>query len=259
MLLTGVGNNIITSSFDSDAAAFFTAASITDAGQKTAINNLVLAMKSASVWTKMVGCYPIVGGTSTSHAVNLKTPGTFNLTFTGSPTHSSTGVDWNGTSQYASTGIIPNTHLTAAAKSLGYYSREDSAASTACEIGCNGTGGGTFDGIFLKVAGNLFTGYLTDASGVNVANANAQGFYIISRSNTTQVNFYKNGAALGTNPKSMASGAQNTTQIEIGRGNAQYSNRQCAFAFVASDMSSTNASDLYTAVQAYQTALSRQV
>lgn len=263
MLLLGVGNTTVAAGgYDTDAQAFFTASGITDTTQKNAVNTLVLAMKSASIWTKMKAVYPMVGGTSGTHAVNLKTPGTFNLTFVGSPTHSANGVDWNGTTQYAQTGLVPNTTLTKDAKAMGYYSRENTSAGVGnpCEMGCVGTSGSSFDGLFARVSGNLFGGYLSDLTGVTLANSDSSGFFIISRSNSTQVNFYRNGAALGTNPKTLNSVAtQNTQEIELGRGNGQYSDRQSAFAFISDDLSSTNQSDFYTAVQAFQTSLSRQV
>jgi len=89
--------------FDADAQAFFTAASITDSTQKSAVNQLVLDLKSYNIWTKIKALYPIVGGSASSHAVNLKTPGTYNLTFATGVTHSSTGMTGNGTSGYANT------------------------------------------------------------------------------------------------------------------------------------------------------------
>ena len=49
-------------SYDSDAQAFFTASGITDLTQKNAVNQLVLDLKSNSLWTKIKALYPIVGG-----------------------------------------------------------------------------------------------------------------------------------------------------------------------------------------------------
>ncbi len=92
---------------DPDAQAFITAAGITDPTQQAAINTLVVDLKGYSIWTKFTAIYPIVGGVASSHAVNLKTPGTYNLTFATGWTHSSTGMTPNGNT-YASTGININ-------------------------------------------------------------------------------------------------------------------------------------------------------
>ena len=64
---------------DPDAQAFITAAAITDPTQQSAINTLVVDLKGYSIWTKFKAIYPVVGGIASSHAVNLKTPGTYNL------------------------------------------------------------------------------------------------------------------------------------------------------------------------------------
>ena len=58
-------------SVDTDALSFITAASITDATQKTAINTLVKDLKIANIWTKMKAIYPFVGGNAIAHAYNL--------------------------------------------------------------------------------------------------------------------------------------------------------------------------------------------
>jgi len=96
---------------DVDAQAFITAANITNGIQKIAIYRLVTDLKGYGIWTKMKALYPVVGGTAASHAVNLKIPGTYNLTFTAGWVHSSTGMLPNGTSDYADTSLIPSTAL----------------------------------------------------------------------------------------------------------------------------------------------------
>ena len=53
--------------FDADAQAFITAAAITNANQQTAINTLVVSLKSYGLWTKMKAIYPFVGGSASSH------------------------------------------------------------------------------------------------------------------------------------------------------------------------------------------------
>jgi hypothetical protein len=92
--------------YDCNADAFIAATGITDGTQKTAINQLVLDLKSAGVWTKGIALYPNVGGTSTTHSYNLFNPALHQATFTGSPTHSSLGVVTNGSSQYADMNVL---------------------------------------------------------------------------------------------------------------------------------------------------------
>src|SRR3982751_3141685 len=92
---------------DVDAAAFITAAGITDPTQQTAINNFVVSLKAANIWTKMLAFYPFVGGTPKSHKFNLKDPrdldAAFRLVFSGAGNlHSAAGFAAGG-SGYADT------------------------------------------------------------------------------------------------------------------------------------------------------------
>ena len=57
--------------FDTDAQAFITAASISDSTQQTAINTLVTDLKTYNIWSKMKALYPMVGGSASTHKWNL--------------------------------------------------------------------------------------------------------------------------------------------------------------------------------------------
>jgi hypothetical protein len=91
--------------------------------QENAITQLVADLKANNLWTKIVAIYPIVGGTASAHKWNLKSPGTYSLTFFNSPTHSATGFVTNGTNQYAETGIT-NANL-GASQGMSFYGTFD--------------------------------------------------------------------------------------------------------------------------------------
>ena len=117
-----------------DAQAFFTAAGITDTTQKSAVNQLVLDLKSYSIWSKMKALYPFVGGDATKHSYNLINTANFQLTFSGGWTHSSTGALPNGTNAYANTGFNLNSNGSLNNQHISYYSRTNSNG-TEVEIG----------------------------------------------------------------------------------------------------------------------------
>ena len=114
---------------DPDAQAFITAAGITNPTQQGAINTLVVALKGYSIWTKFKAIYPIVGGSASSHAVNLKTPGTFNLAFTTGWTHSATGMQ--GTNAYADSNLNVSTNLSQNSTHISVYIRTNNASAAA--------------------------------------------------------------------------------------------------------------------------------
>jgi hypothetical protein len=86
-------------------------------------------------------------------------------------------------------------------------------------------------------------------------------FYILSRVNSTQEKIYINGALNLTN--SVNSTTQPNANYELSRWNGAspqfYSTNQIALAYVGDGLTDTQASNFYTAVQAFQVTLSRSV
>lgn len=99
-------------SYDADALTAFAAVEATGVTlttpQKTAANTFIVGLKENSLWTGIDLLYMCIGGTSASHAVNWKTPGTYNITWYNSPTHNANGVQFGGTA-HGRTGYNPNT------------------------------------------------------------------------------------------------------------------------------------------------------
>ena len=244
------------SAFDADAQAFITAAAITDVTQQNAINTLVVDLKGYSIWTKMKAIYPIVGGVASSHAVNLKTPGTFNLSFAVGWTHSSTGMTPNGAT-WASTNFVVSTEMTSLNASFGIYSRT------------NNTTGTQVMGAFVNPASrcwvNLTNGniQIADSTVITYTANPSTGLFMSRRDSAIFNQSYKNGISLGSSsgifsaiPYSFYLGAVNSNGSPT-----LYSVHQIAFAFLGGNaaLTHTDSANLYTALQAYQTTLSRQV
>ena len=260
---TGIAKAVAVS-YDADASAFFTAASITDTTQKSAVNQLVLDLKSYGIWTKSLALYPVVGGSASSHAVNLKTPGTFNLSFSTGWTHASTGM--TGASAYANTNLTPSSSLTANNTHLSIYMGTDTAAGNKVEMGVGV--GGTLIPIMILMS--KYTGTIAQSNAYNLStnqitasNTNASGFYIGSRTSSTSHKLYKSSSILATDTNTN-SNTLPTLSMTIGALNSngsivQYSDRRFQFASIGSGLTDTEAANFYTAVQAYQTTLNRQV
>jgi len=256
---TTLGRSIGTQTVsDADAQAFVTAANITDQVQADAINNLVIGMKADGIWTKMKSIYPIVGGVASSHAVNLKTPGTFNLTFTNAWTHSSTGMTPNGTSAYANTGFNPLTQsLPRNSASMGVYNRTDTLTT-----GAHGQRvSNTFE-IFERWTNNTAYCYINDNSGgFQTANLDSRGLFQGSRTALSSIRLNINTAQYtGT----QASTGDSNGNLWIGASNnggtgTFFNNREIAFFYIGEGFNNTEMQNIYTRVQAYQTTLSRNI
>src|SRR5690349_23782913 len=117
--------------YDSDAQALIDAAAISNLTQKNAINQLVLDLKAAGIWNRMVAIYPFIGGTASSHKWNLKDPRDVDaakrLTFSGSWTHSDNGALPDGSTGYANTYINFNQDVPQYSLHGSYYSRTNTA------------------------------------------------------------------------------------------------------------------------------------
>lgn len=248
--------------FDTDAQAFFNR--VTAAGgsltttEKVATNQLVIDLKGYSIWSKMQAIYPMVGASAAACAQNLKSS-SFTGTFNGGWTYASTGVTPNGTSAYMDSSFIPLNDNIANSSHMSYYSRTLSGSGVRIDMGCYQSSTNP-NQIAISVNGTstYCNPNCTNDSQV-IFNSNSQGFFVASRTSSTRVMGQRNSTqTIGT-----ANENRNNTKIFIGAvniGGANYfSDRQCAFASIGDGLTDTEASDFYTAVQTFNTTLSRQV
>ena len=251
-------------SYDSAALAFFTAAGITNSTQKAAVNRLVVDLKSntygnlwANVFTGMP-IHPIVGGSASAHAVNLRNPGTNDITWTGGITHSSTGALGNGTTGFGDDGFVLSTGQTLNNSGFSYYSGTNNITS-AIDMGCT-------DGTTTTRLATYFSGVtpIADISGVNLngGTTGSSGFYSLSNTAAAVHTSYKNGVQIASNgsatvaltARSMYYLAQNTSGTA-----GSFSNREMRFGCKHTGLTAQQAADLYTIVQRFQTTLGRNV
>jgi hypothetical protein len=249
--------------FDADAQAFFdrvtTAGGSLSATEQTAINTLVLDLKGYSIWSKMKAMYPMVGASAAACAQNLKSS-SFTGSFSSGWTFASTGVTGNGSSAFmntnyniASNGILNSSHLS-------IYSRTNKDALM-CDIG--GAVANSEQDIFSKLS-NIFYPRMNGTGNSGVSNTvSSLGLFISNRITSTEIRAFRNNNLSTLLDNSIAlpnsviylgalrNDASNTTSF--------YSDRQYAFCTIGDGLTDTEASNFYTAVQAFQTTLSRNV
>ena len=244
---------------DADAQAFIDAAGITDATQQSAINTLVTDLKGYGIWTKMKAIYPFVGGTAAAHSYNLKNTSQYQITWNGGITHSSNGVLGNGVNGYGNTGLVPSSVLSQNSTHLSYYSRT-TTNTLSSEIGSNNLASNRLQ-ITISYSSINYNAVNNGVSTFSYT-GNADGLWIANRNSSTEIKSFRNNTTLNT--ETIASQALNNFAISILAANQagsidQYNNKQCAFASIGDGLTDTEAANLYTAVQAYQTTLSRNV
>jgi hypothetical protein len=247
-------------SFDADALAFFQrvsdATGTLSLTEKQAVNQLVLDLKANGLWTPMKAIYPMVGASAAACAQNLKSS-SFTGTFSSGWTFASTGATPNGTSAYMNTAFNPSNQLTNSSGHFSYYSRTNSSAGAKYEMGCyDGTKG---NGLVVRYSSDVFYA-VYGAYNATTTNTDSRGFYVTNRNSSTNTTGFKNNTkvidVLSTGlvaNKSLFLGAENSVSI-VG-----FTDRQCAFSSIGDGLTDTQASNFYTAVQAFQTTLSRNV
>ena len=259
-----ISSLIQSSSFDAYTLAFISAAGITDSTQQSAINTMVVDLKSNSIWNKLYAIYPFVGGTSNSHKYNLKnaldTDAAFRLVFSGGWIHSSTGATPNGVNSFANTFLNANTTLQLNSTSIHYYSRT-STGDSATEMGVDAGGVAPFLIIATKQSSVDYSTAFSAATGAT-AQASSLGLFSVSRTASNAYARYKNGTSYLSASTASTSKPNNTIYIGARNQNgtaAQYTTYQCAFSAVADGLTAGEMTTFYNIIQAYQTTLGRQV
>ena len=252
---------------DADVRAFLVATGITDATIVNALCTLVSNAKTNGWWTVCNAIYPFVGGTAITHKFNLKNPAdtnaAFRLEFFGGWTHSANGALPNGTNAYADTFIFVNT-LSRNSTHISYYSRSNinTIGLFPYEIGANSFTPNVFLGLILLRLG--ITGTLINQSGLTTTTVinDTRGHYIGNRILSTEATMFKNGSLVLTSLDSSVDPTPSPLKIWIAGNSGQtgnFSNRECAFATIGSGLSNALAAQMYTDIQTFQTALSRNV
>jgi hypothetical protein len=263
--------------FDADAVAFFnrvtTAGGTLSATEQNAVNTLVIQMKTDGIWTKMKAIYPMVGASAAACAQNLKSS-SFTGTFTSGWTFASTGATPNGTSAFMNTNLNASTQLSNNNVHFSFYSRTDIVGGIVyyTDMGCSDSPTdsptGNYLGLYVKrpILSNISSfeaNRYTAGIQATFTNTNGQCMIIGSRTSSTLNRIYRNGT-LQSSATSTNLSVNPNYNIYIGANNklntaGNFSVVENAFTSIGDGLTDTEASNLYTAVQAFQTTLSRNV
>jgi SPP1 family predicted phage head-tail adaptor len=251
--------------FDTDAQAFFNR--VTAAGgsltstEQNAVNTLVIALKANGVWADMLAIYPMVGSSAAACRQNLKSA-SFTGTFSSGWTFASSGVTPNGANAFMNTGFTPSTNFTANNSSFGVYSAlntvdngtvmgvQSGASDSRLFMFVKYTAGG--DGQFNHNSSNANIFILASSNGLITSNRVALNQHKIFRNNTELISGTIAEQTRANIPIYLSSSNVDSAAVYA-------SNRPLSFAFIGNGLTNTEVSNYYTAVQAFQTSLSRQV
>lgn len=259
-----------TSSYTARTLAFLAATGISDTTIANALNTFDLGLISNSLDTKVKQFCPVVGGTATTHKSNFMNPAdtdaAFRLTFAGGITHSATGMLFNGSTGFANTHLIPSVDLSSNNQYYGVYIRTNNAWMSGFDVAIGGRDGSNRASFIQPKRSDGFASLALNnglANNIFYANADARGYFSGTRRGANDCETYKSGVSKGTDVT--ASGfTASTVKNYIGAANLNgtanvFVNQEICT--VIQGLALTTAEDLilYNLIQAFNTALSRQI
>jgi hypothetical protein len=258
---------------DADAAAW--AAAVTAAGGTysaaglAASSAFVVSAKAAGYWTKLnrINLFAGGGGTAaqnlTGTLVPLKVGGgsatETNVNFVAGDYTEATGLTGNGSTKYLNTGLIANTSLTLNDTHLAVYNRSSTAAAGGLTMGVNSE----FSLQAPFSDGNAYSDqYNTVAGRVSGALAAPYGFVVGSRTAAASHTIYRNAVSVATNATSGGTLSLLATFVfacNSGGSPALFISQPLAGYSIGSGLSGADVTAYNTHMQAFQTALGRNV
>ena len=260
---------------DADAASFFgrvyTAGGTLSYAEVLATETLVADLKAYGIWSAMKAIYPMVGGGTGTTAArqaacsqNLKSS-SFTSTFSSGWTFASTGVQGNGSSAFMNTNLNTLSELTQTNTHLSVYVRNNVNAGSPYDFGNASNAGMTTNPTFLITRYSTSLAYLGIADisySSSFASLDSRGFWVGCTNGSLAQVLYRNASSFLTGTATAGTFANNNLYLggaNAGGNGAFFTDKEYAFASIGDGLSSTEDSNFYTAVQAFQTTLSRQV
>jgi hypothetical protein len=254
-------NSIMQSGFDFDVANYIGATGITNVAQQDAIIKLTRDLKDNLLWDKFVAIYPFAGSTATTQRINLKSAGTYDITFSGGWTHNATGAVSNGTNAVGNTFINPSLVSLMGLNSTHISCRSaTNVASAGAIMGAATTVPNASIDLIPRGTTNLISSRINTATIVQYTNTTSIGYFVTSRTLSNLTNPYKDAVSFGNNT-AVSSGKPNSN-IFIGcrSVNGAAGNYRVAtinFSTIGSGLTSGEVTTLTNIVTTFSTSLGR--
>jgi hypothetical protein len=222
------------------------------------VNALIIGLINSGIWAIMNVIYLRIGGTTARIQVNAKNPLLYEATYYGGVVNNELGSKWNGSNSYAITGYIPPADFS---QSYWAYSNEAFSFNTGIEMGVLDYTGSHY--LTIRPTGN--SGGAINEEGTSAADSSdGRGFYGISRESASVLRAYKNGVNTSTRTSTATQTRSNNT-VFLGAANftgafaAVFSQARHSFCAMGGGLTTTQAATFYTLVQAFETAMKRNV
>lgn len=248
----------------SQATTFLARTSGLSGTETTAYTTMICGMVTDGVWcgTTLDALYIFATNTTTTANLNLCST-SFGLAQTGSVTFSADhGYTGDGSTGFLDTGFTPSTaggNWVLNSATIGAYiltNRTTNATNVA--LGSTDASGSTGFS-YIQPLNTTFQYDLNGNTFPTVANGSARGHWLVTRTSSSLVTAYKNGASFGSSGSDTSTTLPNQTVLisalhDIGSID-DFSNDQVAAAYFGSGINATQAAAIDTRINGYMTAL----
>ncbi len=250
---------------DPDASAFFASADTSNTVEKSAVNNLVIALKADGSWTNLDAIYPFLGDSANVDSWNLKNTGLYHIAWHGTVSHNANGVAGDGSTGYGDTGFNAGTAGNPAYRlnsaMIGIYCKSPSPTDIGSFLGAvDGSGHRTV----IWRSGTFWEGEGINNNNVGTTHLSATGGSFVDQCDSVRMTpttgaFYTGTAGI--------SGSDTVTGVptvnfyvlcENNGGPFKFSNANLACVVIGGGMSATQVSNLQADILAFEVALGRQ-
>ena len=216
-----------------------------------ALDLFIVTLKAAGIWALCDVIYlPATNGDSDFACYNLKDPSTFKLTKVNSPTFTSLqGFTGNGSSSYLESTFVPlndGVNYTLNNAGFGGYLRQLNSSLSEAFIGIQ------------NVNTEVVQTTIRINSGTGLSNSYSTGLNSYNRPSSSLLNLYKNGSFISSGASAASSVPSGNLKFMVRANVSFFSDNQLSFMYLGADLTS-QASDIYSAIQTYMTAIGSAV
>lgn len=216
-----------------------------DGTRQGRINTLIVALKTAGVWTKIDCLYVLAAHDAQAGLLNWK-GATFDLTAVSSPTFTvDRGYNGNGTTSYLESAFTPTTAgggFVQNSAHLGVYSNVNTSAVI----------GNTSSVLFTATSPTVATVRLNGAAGATGTTVAGAGYLLGSREDGTTIKGYKNGVEIINSANASAAMSAETLRVS-GRSPSSSASGRIAVAHWGSALTAVEAAAVNSALSDYLT------
>ncbi|AKF13575.1 putative YapH protein [Sinorhizobium phage phiN3] len=241
--------------YSGEAVALFAAMTVQPSDtRKTAIDNMIVALKNANVWNKMDAIQVYMAHDQQASLLNWKNPATFTGTLNGTPTFTAdAGVATNTSSSWINTGYNPAT-------GGSQYVQDSASFIVDVLVGVTNASSlaGFHDGskgtTIAPSTGTFVSMRINQASAVTINNTQPTGFFVLNRTGATAAEAFRNGTSLGTTAQVSAAVANGNFRIGSISGTTSLARTFGLFA-AGAGLTSTEQAAFYTAWNTFKSSL----